>query len=195
MTIKKGEAWGTPASPPDDAVIVASDRALSLALESARHDGAPFPSFVVSEGDLGHTLGATGSPHNAFPIDVGELLLDGRHHYFVAHVVARTKSWRSFAVAMNAQWLGEWNLGPKAHPNDGLIDAYEASLGLFDWPKVRARLPTGSHLPHPRIHQTRAKAVTLELPRLMPVAIDGDPVGAGKVLVVRVIPDAITVYA
>ena len=37
--------------------------------------------------------------------------------------VARRRGWRDFAVAMNAQWIGEWNLGPKAHPNDGIVDA------------------------------------------------------------------------
>ena len=40
---------------------------------------------------------------------------------------------------MNAQWVGGLNLGPRAHPNDGLLDVYDARLGLTDVVKVRAR--------------------------------------------------------
>ena len=130
----------------------------------------------------------------AFPIDAGEVLIDGRHHFFAAHVVAR-QGWRNFAVAMNAQWLGEWNLGPKAHPNDGIVDAYEGHLGLFEWRAVRKRLPTGSHLPHPRIDQTRAKAVSFEFPSPYEVFIDGEPVARARRLAIRVVADALRVIA
>ncbi len=195
MTIKKGEAWGEPATPPADAVFAESDRAISLALERCRRDAAPFPSFVVTRGDLGRTLAATGDPRTAFSIDVGEVLVDGAHYYFVAHVAAHDRSWRRFAVAMNAQWVGEWNLGPKAHPNDGIVDGYEARLAAFEWRKVRRRLPTGSHLPHPQIRQTRARAVAFDLPRGLRVWVDGEPLGPATHVAARLLPDALTVYA
>ena len=116
MTIKPGQAWGEPATLPDDAFVVRSDREISRALDEARLRNEPFPSFGVLAGDLGRTLAATGQPRTGFPIDVGEVLIDGRHHYFAAHVVARRNGWRDFAVAMNAQWIGEWNFGPKVAP-------------------------------------------------------------------------------
>lgn len=194
MTIKPGEAWGEPATRPDDALVVHSDREISRALDDARLRNEPFPAFGVLGGDLCRTL-AGGKMSTAFPIDVGEVLVDGRHHFFAAHVVAHDRGWRRFAVAMNAQWLGDWNFGPKAHPNDGIVDAYEGTLGLFEWRKVRARLPTGTHLPHPRIQQTRAKAVTLDLPTDLPVFIDGEPIGKARHLAVRVLPDALRVFA
>jgi hypothetical protein len=195
VTIKKGQPWGEAATPPADAIRTSTDREISRALDDARVRNEPFPSFVVGGGDLGRTLAASVTPATAFPIDVGEVLLDGKHHYFVAHVVARTPNWRRFAVAMNAQWVGEWNLGPKAHPNDGILDGYEAELGYFDWRKVRSRLPTGAHLPHPRITVTRAKAVTFEFAQPRPVYVDGDLVGSARHVAARLIPDALTVYA
>ena len=96
---------------------------------------------------------------------------------------------------MNAQWVGEWNLGPKAHPNDGIIDGYDATLGFTEWRKVRRRLPTGTHLPHPRIDVTRGKAVTFAFAKPRPVYLDGEQVADARHLAARVLPDAITVYA
>jgi hypothetical protein len=196
VTIKPGQPWGEAGvAMPHDAVLVGSDRELSLALEDCRLRGVAFPTFGITAGDLCHTLGGTGALQTAFPIDVGEALIDGRHHFFVAHVVARRRGWRDFAVAMNAQWVGEWNLGPKAHPNDGIVDAYQAHLGLFEWRQVVKRLPTGSHLPHPKIESTRAKAVTFEFDTDYEVFIDGDPVTRARHLAIRVLPDAIRVVA
>src|SRR6185369_10188758 len=97
------------------------------------------------------TLGAPGgedrlrSPEAfTFSVDLGEALIDGRLHFFVAHLVARNRWWTRAFVAMNAQWLGGLNLGPRAHPNDGLLDIYDARLSLVDVVKVRARAHTGA---------------------------------------------------
>jgi len=193
VTIKKGEAWGEPGVLPSDGVVASTDREASRVLETARRQSEPFPVVGVSAGDLYRTLG--GSGQMMFPIDVGELLVDGRHHYFVAHVVARTRGWGHAFVAMNAQWLGDWNLGPRAHPNDGVLDTYRADLGLFDRLKVRRRLPLGAHLPHPGIAGERGAAVAIELPRPLPVYVDGEQIGRGRTLALRVIPDALRVVA
>src|SRR5438270_745505 len=128
-----------------------------------------------------------------FSVDLGEVLADGKLHRFVAHLVARTALWRHAFLAMNAQWLGEWNAGPRAHPNDGLLDTYDASLGLRDLLKVRARLPAGAHLPHPAIRDRRAAAVTVSFDRPRWVELDGERVMQSKDLAVRVEPDALRV--
>ena len=60
MTIKKGEVWGEPATPPPDAIEPADDRGISLALERARRDGVDFPPVIVSAGDLARTVAASG---------------------------------------------------------------------------------------------------------------------------------------
>lgn len=201
MTIAKGQPWGESAVLPQNAVIVRTDREISRVLDEARLSGAPFPTFGLLGGDLCHTVGGTGdldrlrSGATAFPIDAGEVLVDGVHHFFAAHVVARTRRWRHFAVAMNAQWVGEWNLGPKGHPNDGILDGYEGELDFVGWRKVRKRLPSGTHLPHPQIEARRARAVSFEFAKPLPVYIDGELIGEGRVLAARVIPDALRVIA
>ena len=60
MTIAKGQPWGEPATLPADALIVRSDREISVALDDARRTGSPFPTFGLLAGDLCHTVGGKG---------------------------------------------------------------------------------------------------------------------------------------
>ncbi len=94
---------------------------------------------------------------------------------------------------MNAQWLGTWNLGPRAHPNDGLLDTYDAHLPPGQLLPVRARLHHGAHLPHPGIRERRTAALQVALERPLPVRLDGEPAGRARVISVRVATDALTV--
>jgi diacylglycerol kinase family enzyme len=193
---------------PAGAVVARGDAGVRAILEAARREGRAFPVVGLLGGDLARTLGAA-TPDGGdaaaaearlrsdaavrFPVDVGEVLIDGRVHYFVAHLVARTATWSYAFVAMNAQWLGPWNMGPRAHPGDGLLDTYEGTLGWSDRFKVRSRLHHGAHLPHPRISERRASAVQVSLPKPLPVRLDGEVVGEGRELSLRVMPDALTV--
>lgn len=200
MTIEKGKEWGAPGPLPEDGVIVRSDAEARAVLEDARRAARPFPVLGLVGGDLCRTLGGRGDEGRlrseravTFPVDLGEALVDGVLHLFVAHLLARDRLWRDVFVAMNAQWRGAWNLGPRAHPNDGRLDTYRATLALGDLPKVRARLHHGAHLPHPRINERRAAAVQVELDRERRVEMDGEPVGRGRRISVRVEPDALRV--
>jgi hypothetical protein len=175
-------------------VVVRSDAEARRVLEAARREGRPFPVLGLLGGDLCRTLGGgEGSLATGFPVDVGEVLVDGRLHLFVAHLVARTRLWGYAFVAMNAQWRGAWNLGPRAHPGDGLLDTYEARLPPAERLKVRARLHHGAHLPHPGIKERRVPAVTVALPHPLPVVLDGETVATGRNLALRVRPDALRV--
>ena len=193
--ISKGSPYGEPGRPlPPHGVVCASDAEARRVLEAARRAGRPFPPLQLTGGDLCRTLGGpTPGGDVTFPVDLGEVLVDGRLHLFVAHLVARTRLWTYAFAAMNAQWLGGWNLGPRAHPNDGLLDTYEARLRPGDLLQVRARLGHGSHLPHPRIKERRVEAVQVDLPRPLPVVLDGEAVATGRTLSLRVEPDALTV--
>ncbi|MDQ1439619.1 MAG: hypothetical protein QOK43_3248 [Acidimicrobiaceae bacterium] len=192
--ISKGSSYGEPGRPlPADGVVVGSDAEARRVLETARRQGRPFPPLGLTGGDLCRTLGGPASQDVTFTVDLGEVLVDGRLHLFTAHLVARTRLWGYAFAAMNAQWLGTWNLGPRAHPNDGLLDTYEAHLPLLERLKVRSRLGHGAHLPHPAITERRAAALQVELPRPLPVVLDGESIGMGRTLAVRVEPDALTV--
>lgn len=201
MTIRKGEAWGHHAPLPPDGVVVASDAALHEIVEHARRTDAPIPTIGLLGGDLCRTLGGSGDESRlhspdamTLVCDLGAALLDGRLHWFASALVARGPWWRGRAfVATSSAWLGDWNVAPKAHPGDGLLDTFDARVPLGQVLAVRGRLRLGAHLPHPGIHTQRAPAVQIELERRLPVWLDGVRTGEAKTISVRVEPDALTV--
>lgn len=194
MTISKGSPYGEPGvTLPDDGVRCASDAEARRAVEAARRQGRPFPVLGLVSGDLVRTLGGTGALNVAFDVDLGQVLVDGRLHLFVASCVVRNRSWRRTVAVGNAQWFGPWNLWPKGHPNDGRLDLLDAHLPAGDLWKVRRRLPSGSHLPHPGIDARRIKAETVELDRPLPVWLDGEQVTEGRTFAFRCVADALRV--
>jgi hypothetical protein len=200
MPVRKGQPWGAPAPLPDDGVVVTTDGEVRSIVEEARHHGGAIPVFGLLGGDLCRTLGGTGDPGRlrseeamTFPVDAGAVIADGRLHWFVAHLVARSRLWRRAFVVMNAQWYGAWNLGPRAHPGDGLLDSYDARVPVKDLWKIRARLRHGTHLPHPGIKERRITAIQVSFDRSLPLELDGVAVGRARNLSVRVEPDAFRV--
>jgi len=197
VPIAKGSPYGEPAPVPDGLVVVRSDAEAGAALENARRERRPYPPLGLLGGDLCRTLGGGTGPELTgvrFPVDLGVVLADGRLHLFVASLVARNRGWTRAFVAMNAQYLGSWNVAPRAHPGDGLLDTYDVRLPPGQLLPVRSRLALGAHLPHPGIKERRAPAAQVELDRPLPVRLDGDSIGRARVLSVRVEPDALVVY-
>lgn len=200
MPISRGAPWGRHGALPPEGVVVRSDAEARRHLEEARRAERPPPVLGLLGGDLCRTLGGDGDERRVrseeamtLPVDLGEVLLDGRLHLFVAHLVARTRTWGVVFVAMNAQWRGAWNLGPRAHPNDGLLDLYDATLSVGDRLRARSRLRRGTHVPHPAIGERRTAATQETFARPLQVWLDGEPVGRHRTLSVRVEPDALTV--
>lgn len=200
MTIEKGRRWGAPGPLPASGVEVRSDGEARAVLEAAKRANQPLPTLGLLGGDLCRTVGGRNdavrlrSPEAmALPTDLGSVLIDGRLHWFVAHLVVRRSWWRGPVIAvMNAQWIGAWDVAPKAHPNDGVLDVLEGDLSLGDRWKARRRLSTGTHVPHPGITQRRVAALQLELDRPTPVWLDGERVAEARTLSVRTEPDAYT---
>jgi len=202
VTVRKGETWGEAGGLPPGAVVVASDAEARRVVEAARRANEVPPPLALAGGDLCRTLGGRGDRGRwergeavRAAVDLGAVLVDGRQFWFVAHLVARHSWWRGRLVAvMNAQFLGAWDVAPRAHPGDGLLDVVDAAAGLslVDRLKARRRLPAGGHVPHPQISVTRRPAVQLELATPTPVWLDGEPVGEARSLSLRVEPDALT---
>lgn len=201
MTVRRGEPWGAPGGLPEHGVVVRSDAEARAVVTAARRAGEPVPPLGLLGGDLCRTLGGRGDEGRlrsggamVLPCDLGSVLVDGRLHWFVAHLVARRRWWwgRAF-VAMNAAWMGGWNLGPRAHPGDGLLDTYDARLPPRQLLAARSRLAQGAHLPHPAISERRSRAVEVDLGRETRVRLDGEVVTVGRTLSLRAEPDALTV--
>ncbi|MEM9654407.1 MAG: hypothetical protein AAGA65_20105 [Actinomycetota bacterium] len=218
MTIKKGESWGEPAGPDHSPVPAADDADLARLAEEARRLGTPLVATVTT-GDLRNTLGvAEGRPvaeRHAYPIDLGLATLDPDTDPaappipFVAHLIIGDRGLPGAAyleralghgpaitvAVMNAAWLGDLRLGPRAHPNDGRLDVTEGRVRFRERREARRRAKAGSHLPHPDLGTTRVTTWRSKFDRPRPVSIDG--VDRGRVLSVSVtlVPDALTVVA
>lgn len=193
MPIAKGQPWGAPGALPADGVVVSSDAAAREVVERARRAGAAVPTLGLTGGDLCRTVGGRADEARlrtpeavTLPIDLGSVLLDGVQHWFVAHLVVRRGWWRGRVIAvMNAQWIGAWDVAPRSHPNDGLLDVLDGDLSFDDRLKARRRLLTGTHVPHPGIAQQRVPAVQFELDRPTPVWLDGERVASARTVSVR----------
>jgi hypothetical protein len=202
VTIRKGEAWGSLGPLPEDGVVVRTDAEARAVVERARRAGDDVPPLGLLGGDLCRTLGGRGDEARLRTeegvravVDLGSVLVDGRQHWFLAHLVARRSWWRGTIVAvMNAQWLGSWDVAPRSHPNDGSLDVLTADLSVRDRGKAWRRLPQGTHVPHPGIVERRAAATQLDLRPPCGVWLDGERLpGTAQALSVRVEPDALTV--
>ena len=133
----------------------------------------------------------------AFPFDLGLVEVDDRPAVpFVATVAANRWLWRgAFAVVANCGWRGSWYIGPRAHPNDGLLDV---THGALDWRQrllARRRLPSGTHVPHPGLTTLRRRSWQHELAVATPVSADGRSIGRGRSLRFAVVEDCFTLIA
>ena len=201
MSIRKGDTWGELGGLPAGGVVVGFDADARRVVTAARRAGDAPPPLGLLGGDLCRTLGGRGDEARLrsdggarLPVDLGSVLVDGVQHWFVAHLVARRSWWRGRIVAaMNAEFVGSWDVAPRAHPDDGLLEVLDVapSMSLTDRVTARRRLPAGGHLPHPAIAVSRRAAVQVDFARPTPVWLDGEPVGDARRLSVRVEPDAL----
>jgi diacylglycerol kinase family enzyme len=180
--------------------VVGSDAELRRLVEQARRVGTDLGPVGLTGGSLWRTVGGAAAAGRLrtpdawqLPVDVGAVLLDGRLFWFTAHLVARNRVWTRAFVACNAQFVGPYQLAPRAHPGDGLLDCYEAQVTVADVVRIVRRARAGAHLPHPGLRERRVPAYQVELPRPLPVWLDGERVGRFRHISVRLEPDALTV--
>ena len=216
-----GADYGAAGEIPPEAIAADSDAAAGRIVAEARRANRAIPPVVLTGGDLARTLGvATGgdaarepgvetdrradpSPPAAPPgatgvrmaVDVGAALVDGRLCWFVAHLVARRSWWRGrLLVAANASFIGRWNAAPRSHPGDGRLDVFDADPPLMVRLAARRRLPSGTHVPHPRITQRRIAASQYDLDPDLDVYLDGVRLDRARTLSLRVEAGALEVW-
>ncbi|MXW42365.1 MAG: hypothetical protein F4138_04475 [Acidimicrobiia bacterium] len=201
MPIHRAQDWGEAGGLASSGVLVYNDAAANEVVQKARRANQPLPELGLLGGDLYRTLGGGAQQRNLhspkawrFKIDVGAVLLDGRLFWFCSHLLARRGTWSGeVLVAMNAAWLNKLNLGPKAHPGDGLLDISLGNLAVNERLKARRRARTGDHLPHPDISYRRTNAMQVELAQPTPVFLDGISVGQASNISLRVEPATLTI--
>ncbi len=199
MTIEKGRPWAIETVWPDDPLRIDNDRDLARTVAAALTVGEHL-EVVLLGGDLRATLGGE-RPLDLAPYryrcDLGFVSLDGGpEHPFAAHVQWRRRFWRGeAAVVMNAAYLGPWYLGPRSHPNDGLLDITYGSLPWQQRHLAARRAQQGVHLPHPRLTVRRTARWQHAFRRATPVIVDGSAIGQATTIAVRVHDDAFDVIA
>ncbi len=199
MPIRKGTTWGEHRLFPADAPVARTNQAL-YALVAAGH-----LTIGLLGGDLHRTVGGLAAgerilrndPSNLpihLPVDVIDITLDQKPAgSFVAHLIGHDPLWHHIVAAMNGDFWRRYQLGPRAHPNDGVIDVYQAHLRTSDLVKVAPRARTGTHVPHPSISLSRNGDVTLTLAKQLRFKADDVSVGSGSQIRLTVRPDALTV--
>ncbi len=197
MTIRPGQLWGTAGVLAAGQPVAENDRSIAQLVEA----GIAGP-FGLLGGDLHRMLGAPPPERMwtdeamSFSIDVVEITLDDRPPVIMAaHLMAGGRVlWRGRTVViMNAASIGNLDLGPRAHPNDGLLDVTDGSLPMRDRRRARQRMRAGSHLPHPRLATVRARRVEVLFGAALPVRIDGIRVRSARRILAQVRADAATI--
>lgn len=205
MTIRKGQEWAKPATPAlvDAAIVVSGDAQLAA---KAMRSWEASETLVArpGEGDVLKTLGLgqarTGTDAMVYQWDLG--LIDAhvagsvQRIPFVSHVLVR----RSFGFGrlicvMNTPWYGRYRLGPKAHPNDGLLDVTDGSLPWQQLLLARRRALSGSHLPHPALKTRRVSDWDMSFDRNMNVAVDRVKLRSVERVEISLIPDVFSIVA
>jgi hypothetical protein len=194
VTIRRGQEWGVTVARPIELTTAADDATLARLVVADPHG-----RYGLSGGDVFRSLGSPEprDPVQRLPMDALAVTVDGRELLAVAHVVARRGWWRGPLLAvMNADHVGEWNVAPRAHPNDGRADVVEvdAAMSLRHRWQARGRLPQGTHVPHPNIHVRTATEGAWTFPAPVRVWVDGVEIGRAERLALRVLPDHFEIH-
>lgn len=207
MTVGRGEPWGIPWETgmtmrrvTDDAALAEAARHLVAPPAESRADAVPRhggPALRPASGDLARTVGVSGSgdagPAMRCPADLCVARNDaGGERHFAAHCLARRGWWRGTLVGvMNAQYLGEWDVAPRSHPNDGRVDVVDATaLSVRQRWQARTRLPRGDHIPHPGIATSSRRTAEFVFPNAVDIWLDGVRWCRTRRLDIEVLPDA-----
>ncbi len=204
MTIRRGQDWGEQGALAAGAPVADDDREAAELLEHVWTPEGPPPEIGILGGDLHVTLG---EPHHdesdlregrgmRLPMDLGTVRIDdGEPLVFIAHLVATERPngrlWSTRTVTvLNGSFVGPYNLGPTAHPNDGRLDITDGKLPRGQRRAGRRRALTGTHVPHPDLSVRRSAHHIIESVTPLHVRLDGRSVGSGRRLEITCHPDA-----
>jgi len=93
-------------------------------------------------------------------------------------------------VIATGQYLRGLDVVPRGHPGDGRLEVQVYRLRAPERRAMRARLPQGTHIPHPRIAQRPGHHVEIVAAQPLAVEVDGRPRPAVRALAVDIVPAA-----
>lgn len=93
-------------------------------------------------------------------------------------------------VVMTGEWLGRADANPRSHPGDGVAEIYLVDVPRPQRRAMRARLASGTHVPHPDIARRTGSRVRIELAAPAPIRADGVAVGRAPAVEVELLAGA-----
>lgn len=192
MTITKGGPWGLEGVVPAGTPTVSSDRELAESLVPCVLAGGNIHSA------LGRPVGKTpGEKCMVLPIDglvVNISFTDGSVQEMMAAgevVIGRWLRDRHCVIVTNAGLLGDLNIAPRAHPNDGVFDVFTRGEGMSFRERVmaRRRARTGIHVPHPHLESRQLTTWEHERHSGEPMWVDGRRIQGWSHVSIRISAD------
>jgi hypothetical protein len=191
--IRRGQPWGIPADMSDDVLVVESDQVLSNTERTCR--------IVLTGGDISRSLGnpvvpVVGSACTEVAIDAmlcDITTTDGRSILAVAaSSIIVGDFWRGrHLIVSNAGWIGNSNVAPRAHPNDGKVEVFTitSQMSLRQRFLARRKMQTGTHLPHPDLSSKQIATQSIVRQNGEKLMIDGRKIDNWASISIRVEPD------
>jgi hypothetical protein len=211
--IKPGEEWGRPTTDEPDFEVAGGDAQLAAA--AAAHPGAllRFRPDATSDFAGAVGLGTERIVSSGTEVTLDLLRLDdGRAAVNMLVLGTPPDSSRRFVRRIGAsvrvdertvflgpctgiviaigQFRNGLDLVPRGHPGDGRAELQIYAVPARERRALRARLATGTHVPHPDITQRSGTRIALTTDRRIPLEIDGEPAPPVDVLDVEVVPNA-----
>jgi YegS C-terminal NAD kinase beta sandwich-like domain len=211
--IQRGEQWGTPARGAPEVSVHGGDAALAVAARTrpgARVRFVPDPTSDLARavGINAASPGGTDLPIDAMRLGDGSI---GVNMVVLGVAPSRVRWWHrrrpctvevdgdvafdgraTTVLVANGEYLRGDDVVPRGHPGDGRLEVHVHSLAPGDRSRMRRRLRTGTHLPHPAIHTLQARGVQVLWGRPEPLEVDGQRRAPTTRLEATVEPGALT---
>jgi YegS C-terminal NAD kinase beta sandwich-like domain len=214
--LRHGEPWGRAATGPPDDEVTGDDA--DLAAFTALHPGALVRFRPSAGSDLARAVGIGPDTGGTTEVAIDMLTLEpdddpvGAVNVVVLGSAPDRLRWPARAarlkvrldgrpwfdgrattvVVANGQFLRRADVVPRGHPGDGWAEVQVYALARGERRGMRRRLPTGTHVPHPRVLGGRARRVEIEVGRRrLPLEVDGHRRGGTRRLVVTLVPASI----
>jgi len=165
----------------------ASDVARAVGLGPASNGSTPvtLDAMRLGDGDLAVNMVVLGTPPDRLTRLTRRLMLrlevDGTE-------VATTRA--TTVVIATGQYLRGLDVVPRGHPGDGRLETYVYRLRPRERRAMRARLPHGTHVPHPRITARPGRHIEVVADAPVACEVDGEARPPVRGLSVEVVASA-----